>query len=230
MTDHKLSIKDWAIADRPREKLAEQGSRALSDAELLAIILGSGSTKESAVELARRILASIDNNLVELGRCDKSQLQKFKGVGEAKAINIMAMCELARRRKEQDVLERSVITTSRHVADIFRPILEDLPHEEFWVMILSQANKVMGKQRISSGGITGTVADVRLILKYALENMASGIILCHNHPSGTMTASLEDKKITQKIKQAASIMDIRLLDHIIIAHQKYLSFGDEGIL
>ncbi|MFV0290058.1 MAG: RadC family protein [Mangrovibacterium sp.] len=226
----RLSIKDWAIDDRPREKLALQGARSLSDAELLAIVLGSGSRNETAVELARRILSSVDNNLVELGRCDMKQLMKFKGVGEAKAVNVIAVAELARRRKEQESTKRVIISKSADVAEVFSPLLEDLPVEEFWVAILSQSNKVLGKQQISSGGISGTVVDVRIILKYAIENMATGIVLCHNHPSGNLIPSDADKHLTQKIVQAANHLDIRVLDHIIIAHQKYFSFSDEGLL
>ncbi|MFV0521040.1 MAG: RadC family protein [Mangrovibacterium sp.] len=230
MTDSKLTIKEWAVDDRPREKLALQGARALSDAELLAIILGSGSRNESAVELARRILSSVDNNLVDLGRCDMTQLTKFKGVGEAKAVNIMAASELARRRKEQGSKRRIVIKNSQDAANIFHPLLEDFPVEEFWILLLSQSNRVIGKQRISSGGIAGTAVDIRIILKYAIEHMATGIILCHNHPSGNSTPSLQDEQLTDKIKKAASYMDIRVLDHIIVAHQHYFSFGDKGLM
>lgn len=230
MSETKLSIKDWAIDDRPREKLAEQGARALSDAELLAIILGSGSRKESAVELARRILSSVDNSLDELSKCSMRQLMEFKGVGEAKAVNIMAVAELGRRRKESEPKQRKKIVGARQVVDIFQPLLQDLPIEEFWVLILNQANRVIGKQRISSGGIAGTAVDVRIILKYAIEHMATGIVLCHNHPSGSKQPSSQDRQLTDKIKQAAAHMEIRVLDHVIIAQQDYLSFADEGMM
>lgn len=230
MIQTKLSIKDWAIDDRPREKLAMQGARSLSDAELLAIILGSGSRSETAVELARRILSSLDNNLVELGKCDRQQLMRFKGVGEAKAINIIAATELGRRRKEQENIRRTVITEVVDAVRIFQPLLEDLPVEEFWILLLNQSNKVIGKQCISSGGIAGTAVDIRIILKHAVENMATGIILCHNHPSGNINPSEADKQLTNKIKQAASYMDIRVLDHIIIAHHLHFSFCNEGLL
>lgn len=226
----KLTIKEWAIDDRPREKLAAQGARVLSDSELLAIILGSGSRNESAVELARRILASVDNNWGDLCRCSLSQLMKFKGVGEAKAVNILAVAELARRRKEQDVQQPVVITDPKHIVEVFRPLLEDLPIEEFWVMLLSQSNKVIGKQRISIGGITNSMVDVRVVMKYAIEHMATGIVLCHNHPSGNLKVSEEDKSLTRKISQAAQMMEIRVLDHIVIAGQGYVSFADEGLL
>ena len=226
----KLSIKDWAVEDRPREKLLLKGNRSLSDAELLAILIGSGNPSESAVELSRRILVSANNNLNELGKKQVADLIKFNGIGEAKAVNIMAALELGRRRKDQAVSGKTSITQSQNAADYFRPLLEDLNHEEFWILLLNRSNTVIDKIMISQGGLSGTVIDVRIILKTAIEKLASGMILCHNHPSGNVEASDADKKITQKIKDAAVLMEICVLDHVIIAHDQYLSFADEGML
>uniref|UniRef100_UPI003216B508 RadC family protein n=1 Tax=uncultured Draconibacterium sp. TaxID=1573823 RepID=UPI003216B508 len=226
----KLNIKDWAVEDRPREKLISKGARSLTDAELIAILIGSGNTEETAVELSRRILTSVDNNLNDLGRKNADFLKAFNGIGEAKAVTIVAALELGKRRKEADVFSKNKITGSNDVADFFQPLLGDLNHEEFWIMLLNRGNIIIDTFMISQGGISGTVIDVRLILKNALDKMASSIILCHNHPSGTMQASDADLKITRKIKSAAEIMDITVLDHIIIGQNKYLSFADEGIL
>ena len=226
----KLNIKDWAAEDRPREKLLSKGARTLSDAELIAILIGSGNLEETAVELSRRILAASDNNLNELGRKNIDFLKTFNGIGEAKAVTIAAALELGKRRKEADVFNKNKITGSKDAAEYFFPILGDLNHEEFWVMLLNRGNKIMDSFMISQGGISGTVIDVRIILKPAIEKLASSIILCHNHPSGTMQASDADMKITKKIKNAADMLDITVLDHIIIGQNKYLSFADEGML
>lgn len=226
----KLNIKDWAVEDRPREKLLSQGERALSDAELIAILIGSGNLNETAVELSRRILSSVNNNLNDLGRKGIDYLTTFKGIGEAKAVAILAAIELGRRRKEAEVFNTKKITGSKDAADFFMPLLGDLNHEEFWIMLLDRGNKIKDHFMISQGGITGTVIDVRIILKRALDNGAVSMILCHNHPSGTMRASDADLKITKKIKQAAQVMDISLLDHIIVGQNSYYSFADEGIL
>ena len=226
----KLNIKDWAAEDRPREKLLSKGARSLSDAELIAILIGSGNLEETAVELSRRILSASENNLNELGRKNIDFLKAFNGIGEAKAVTIAAALELGKRRKEAEVFNKNKITGSKDAADFFAPMLGDLNHEEFWVMLLNRGNKIIDTFMISQGGISGTVIDVRLILKTALEKMASALILCHNHPSGTMQASDADMKITKKIKNAAEIMDITVLDHIIIGQNKYLSFADEGML
>jgi DNA repair protein RadC len=226
----KLNIKDWAAEDRPREKLLSQGERALTDAELIAILIGSGNLDETAVELSRRILSSVNNNLNELGRKGIEYLKTFKGIGEAKAVAILAAIELGRRRKEAEVFETQKITGSKDVADFFMPLLGDLNHEEFWILLLDRANKIKDHFMLSQGGITGTVIDVRLIMKKALDSGAVSIILCHNHPSGNMRASDSDLKITQKIKQAAKVMDISLLDHLIIGQNRFYSFADEGIL
>lgn len=226
----KLSIKEWAVEDRPREKLLLKGNRSLSDAELLAILIGSGNSTESAVELSRRILASVNNNLNELSKKQIAELLKFNGIGEAKAVNIIAALELGRRRKEQSATEKITISQSGDAAALFHPLLEDLSHEEFWVLLLNRSNKVIDKFMVSQGGISGTVIDVRIILKTAIEKLASGMILCHNHPSGNLSPSDADKKITKKIKDAATIMEITVLDHVIIAHDQYLSFADEGLI
>jgi DNA repair protein RadC len=226
----KPSIKEWAVEDRPREKLLTNGTRSLSEAELLAILISSGNSKESAVELSRRILLSVNNDLSELSKKDASFLLKFNGIGEAKAVNIMAALELGRRRKETSASIKTIITGSGDAANYFRPLLEDLPHEEFWVMLLNRSNTVIDKFMVSQGGVTGTVIDVKIILKSAIEKLACSLILCHNHPSGNIIASDADKKITKKIKAAAELMEISVLDHVIIAHDRYLSFADEGIL
>lgn len=231
MTDYKkLNIKEWAVEDRPREKLLANGQRSLTDAELIAILIGSGNLEETAVELARRILISAENNLNELGRKGIDDLKRFNGIGEAKAISIVAALELGRRRKDADVFIKQKITGSKDAADFFLPMLGDLPHEEFWVLLLDRGNKILDSFMVSQGGISGTVIDVRLILKKALDKLASAMILAHNHPSGTMQASDADLKITRKIKSAAEIMDISVLDHIIIGQNSYLSMADEGIL
>ena len=226
----KLNIKEWAVEDRPREKMLSKGSRSLTDAELIAILISSGNLNETAVELSKRILASTNNNLNDLSRKGIDYLKSFNGIGEAKAVSIVAALELGKRRKEADVFQKKKINGSNDAADYFAPLLGDLNHEEFWVMLLDRGNKILESFRISQGGISGTVIDVRIILKTALEKMASSIILCHNHPSGTMQASDADLKITKKIGDSAKIMDIAVIDHIIIGQNSYLSFADEGLL
>ncbi len=225
----KLSIKDWALEDRPREKLVAKGIQSLSDAELIAILISSGNREESAVELSKRILKSAENNLNTLGKLSLNDLQKFKGIGEAKAISIVAALELGRRRKLSEIIEKKMIKSSKDVFEFFHPILADLPHEEFWVVFLNQSNKIIDKYRASQGGIASTVIDVRLIMKAAIEKLASGIILCHNHPSGNLKPSKSDIDITTKLREAGKIMDIKVLDHVIVTDEKYFSFGDEGI-
>jgi DNA repair protein RadC len=223
-------IKDWALTDRPREKLLEKGQAALSDAELLAIILGSGSANESAVDLGKRILASVENNLVELSRLGIPELKRFKGVGEAKAINILAALELGRRRRQSESLERKSITSSRDVFEIMHPLLADQIFEEFWIITLTRANKVKSTFRISEGGVSGTVADPKKIFKKALDDNASALIICHNHPSGTNRPSDSDKEITKKCVEAGRFLDLPLLDHVIIAQDSFFSFADEGLI
>lgn len=226
----KLSIKEWAVEDRPREKMQAKGVRSLSEAELIAILIGSGNLEESAVEVSRRIMASVNNNLNELGKKNISDLQKFKGIGPAKAITIAAAMELGRRRKESEPDEKAKVITSGDAAAIFKPLLSDLPHEEFWVLLLNRNNLVLDKMMVSQGGLAGTVIDVRIILKVALEKLACSIILCHNHPSGNLVPSEADKDITKKIKEAGKHMDIPVLDHLIIGNGSYFSFADEGLI
>lgn len=226
----RLTIKDWAVEDRPREKMLHQGIENLSDTELIAILLRSGNPEETAVELAQRILNMAQNNLNELGKFTIHQLTQVKGVGEAKAITLLAALELGRRRKSVEAINREQITSSRNVMEIFQPLLADLPHEEFWVLLLSRANKVLDRVRVSQGGVTGTVTDVKLIIRAAVEKLASAIIVVHNHPSGNPKPSEKDIAITEKLKQAVDFFDIALLDHLIITDSKCYSFADEGTL
>lgn len=225
-----FSIKNWSQDDQPREKLRDKGRTALSDAELIAILIGSGNREESAVALCKRIFSSVDNNLNALGKLSIQQLMTFKGIGEAKAITIAAALELGRRRRIEDALQLDKITSSRSVFDLMQPILGDLPHEEFWILYLNNSNKVIQKNQLSKGGITGTLVDVRLVLKNALEVGATALILCHNHPSGTLKPSQADKDITQKLKSAAQSLDIKVLDHLIVTEKAYFSFADENLL
>lgn len=226
----KQSIKNWNEDDRPREKLALKGRSSLSDAELLAIIMGSGNRNESAVELAKRILKSAQNNWNELAKYSIQDLCKFKGVGEAKAISIITALEIGRRRNSQDVLERAKITSSRDAALILQQQIGDLPTEEFWVMYLNQANKIIKTEQISRGGITQTAVDIRIVYKKGIELMATAIILSHNHPSGNLVPSEADKNLTRKIIEASKYLDIQVLDHIIVSQKDYYSFADEGLL
>lgn len=223
-------IPQWAEDDRPREKFLLKGKAALSDAELLAILLGSGSRNESAVQLAQRILSQSQQNLNELGKRTVVQLMEFKGIGEAKAITIAAALELGRRRRQEEVQERFKISSSKSVFELMQPIIGELPHEEFWVLFLNNSNKILHKELMSKGGMTGTIVDIRLIFKSALEYKATSLILTHNHPSGKLQASDADKEITQRLKVAGQQLDILVLDHVIITETGYLSFADEGIL
>ena len=228
MEENYLSIKNWAEDDRPREKLLNKGASVLSDAELLAIMIGSGSRNESAVQLCRKILKASHDNLNELARLSIGELCQFKGIGEAKAITISAALELGNRRKTNEVRERIRITQSRDLFELFEPILLDLKHEEFWVALLNGANKVLDVKRLTQGGTRQTVVDIPMILKMSLEKSAPAIAVAHNHPSGQDNPSREDDAITQRIKKGCEAIDIRLLDHIIIAGGKYYSFADEG--
>ncbi|MCF6167555.1 DNA repair protein RadC [Lutibacter sp.] len=225
-----LSIKSWAEEDRPREKLLLKGKYALSDAELIAILIGSGNKNESAVALSKRILAAIDNNLNKLGKLLVSDLTKFKGIGEAKAISIITALEIGRRRRLEEALEVQKITNSKAVFNIMQPLIGELQHEEFWVLYLNNSNKVLYKNLLSKGGLTGTLVDIRLVFKKAIALYATALILCHNHPSGKLEASSADKSITKKIKQAGETLDIKVLDHLIITENAYFSFADENIL
>ena len=223
-------IKHWADDDKPREKLILKGSNVLSDAELLAILIGSGSREESAVDLCKRILANQNNNLNQLAKLSLNDLQKFKGIGEAKAISIIAALELGKRRRLEEALQVKKISDSASVFEILQPLLGDLPHEEFWVLYFNQSNTLIDKSLMAKGGITSTLVDVRLVLKKALEVSAVGIILAHNHPSGKISPSDSDVTLTKKIKEAARMMDIRVLDHIIVTEKLYFSFADKEML
>lgn len=227
---NKLVIREWAESDRPREKLLEQGRRALTDAELLAILIGSGSREETAVELCRRLLSGVANSLDKLSKMEVSDLRQYKGIGEAKAITIIAALELGRRRKESDQESQLILNSSKRVFEYFKEYLQDLPHEEFWVLYLNTACKVLDKQLIGRGGNDFTPVDVRIILRYALQNKANSIILIHNHPSGTLHPSHADKQITKKICDASHVMDIRVNDHVIFTDNNYFSFRDEGLM
>ena len=223
-------IRSWSEDDKPREKLLLKGKTALSDAELIAILIGSGSRNESAVSLSQRILASVDYNLNALGKLSVNQLNNFKGIGDAKAITIQAAMELGRRRRLEAAVELQKITSSKIIFDIMQPIIGELMYEEFWIVYLNNSNKIIAKSQLSKGGITGTVVDVRLVFKTALELGAVGIILAHNHPSGTIQPSEADKQITRKLKSGGEQLDIRILDHIIVTETQYFSFSDAGIL
>lgn len=226
----KLTIKEWAEEDRPREKLLSKGVAALSDAELLAILIGSGSATESAVDLCKKVYAKAANNLLNLGRFSISDLCEFKGIGEAKAVTIQATMELGRRYRRAEVQERTTITSSADAFNFFYPQLGSLNHEEFWILLLSPANKIMNHVKVSQGGVAATSVDVKLILRPALLASATSIIACHNHPSGNTAPSPQDNKLTQKISEAARYMDLKLLDHIILCEQSYYSYADEGKL
>jgi DNA repair protein RadC len=225
-----LNIKSWSPDDRPREKLMLKGKSALSDAELIAILLGSGTSSMSAVDLAKKVLQPAGNNLHELARLTVRDLVKIKGIGEAKALTIVAALELGRRRKDLENHEKPKITGSKDAYDLVKSDLLDIPHEEFWIILLNRANRVIKKSQISQGGVAGTVADPKIIFKLALDELASGIILAHNHPSGNLTASQADLDLTKKLREAGKLLDIQVLDHIIVAGQKYLSFADEGLM
>jgi len=226
----KLTIKNWSEEDQPREKLMLKGKSTLSNAELIAILIGSGNSDSSAVELSRQILDTFGNNLSELSKKNIHDLMKFKGIGEAKAISIIAALELGRRRKDSDKPDKKIIGSSRSVYDLMYESMVDLSHEEFWVVFLNRANGVIKKDRISIGGISGTVADVRMIMKMSIECLSCGIILVHNHPSGSFQPSLADKQLTQKLKEAGKLLDVPVLDHVIFTDNGYFSFADEGLL
>ncbi len=225
-----ISIREWSENDRPREKLVAKGKNTLTDAELVAILIGSGSREESAVALSKRILASTSHQIHELGKLSVKQLMQFKGIGEAKAIAIVAALELGRRRREEDPPRLPVISCSKDAFSLLNPIIGDLDHEEFWVLYMTNAHKVVQKKQISIGGKTGTLVDVRMVFKAALDFGATAIIVAHNHPSGSLVVSSADKQITKKIQQAGACLDIKLLDHLIITEHEYLSFADDQLL
>ncbi|MCX6243642.1 MAG: DNA repair protein RadC [Bacteroidetes bacterium] len=228
--ENRFPIKHWAEDDRPREKVRLKGKNALSDAELMAILLGSGNRMESAVDLAKRILSKAGDNLIELSRMGLNELMEFNGIGEAKAITIIAALELGKRRNEAEVLAKEKITNSRDAFEIFRSTMGDQPYESFWIIMLNKANKVIRKCSISEGGVSGTVVDPKKIFKTVLDHHASSIILGHNHPSGNIQPSEADQKITRKIRDAGMMLDVAVLDHLIIGDDKYYSFADEGVL
>lgn len=225
-----LNIREWSPEDRPREKLLLKGTSALSEAELVAILIGSGTAKTSAVELAKKVLLLSNNNLNELARLSVKDLMKIKGIGEAKAITIVAALELGRRRKAQDLDAKPKISSSKDAFDLIQGHLMDLPHEEFWVLLLNRMHQVVKKKRISEGGVSGTVADPKIIYKLALEDLASGVIVAHNHPSGNLKPSQSDIDLTRKLKEAGRFLEVQLLDHLIIANRNYFSFADEGLI
>ena len=229
-TVETITIKSWAEDDRPREKLALKGRGVLSNAELLAIIIGSGSRDESAVALSKRILNNVAGSLQRLGKLSIVELTKFKGIGEAKAISIIAATELGRRRGGEVVEQKAKITTSKIAFNILQPIIADYEHEEFWVLFLDRSNQMIRKEQISKGGVAGTVVDTRVVFKLAVECLACGIILAHNHPSGRKQPSEADKSLTKKLKEAGRIMEVTVLDHLIVTPSDYYSFADEGIL
>lgn len=225
-----FSIKQWSEDDRPREKLLRKNRSVLTDAELVAILIGSGSSGESAVSLAKRILAKSNNNLNELGRLSVQQLMQFNGIGEAKAVAIIAALELGRRHRNEARRKVAKISSSSNAFELLQPVIGELPHEEFWIVYLNNANGVMQISQLSKGGITGTMVDVRLVIRQALEVGAVALVLAHNHPSGTLKPSRADIEITKKLKIAATAMDIRILDHLIITTDHYFSFADEAML
>lgn len=225
-----LNIKEWSSQDQPREKLLNLGRKALTDAELIAILIGSGSRNETAVDLSKRILASVDNHLVKLARLEVQDLKKFNGIGEAKAISIVAALELGRRRKGTDKKVNTKITSSQDAYQALLPKLQDLSTEEFWILLLNRQNEIIELKQVSQGGVAGTVVDPKVIFKIALQALASGIILSHNHPSGNLKPSKADLDITKKLKTAGQSLEINVLDHLIISEQGYYSFADEGIM
>lgn len=225
-----LDIKKWAEEDRPREKLLLKGKSSLSDAELIAILIGSGTASLSAVDLSKQILQHTANNLNDLAKLTVKDLMKFKGIGEAKAISIVAALELGRRRKEVEHLKKPKITSSTDAYEYMKAHLLDLSHEEFWVILLNRANKVIQCKQISSGGVSGTVADPKMIFKSALEELSSSIILVHNHPSGNLKPSQADITLTKKLKEAGKVLEIPVLDHIIFTDENYYSFADENMM
>ena len=226
----RITIKSWAVADRPREKLLAKGKAVLSDAELMAILIGSGNREESAVGLSKRILLSVENNINQLAKLSVAQLMQFKGIGEAKAVSIITALEIGKRRHFESLLERPKIKGSKDANALIQLLIGELNHEEFWVLYLDNSNKLLQKQQLSKGGITATMVDVRLVFKKAIEIASVAIIVCHNHPSGKLKPSASDKELTQKIKQSGEMLDIKLLDHLIITQKDYFSFADNGEL
>lgn len=228
--EKNIAITAWALEDRPREKMMAKGVSSLTNAELIAILIGSGNRDESAVELSKRILNDAENNLNELGRYSLNKLMDFKGIGEAKAISIIAALELGKRRKIADVLQRKIISSTNDAAEYFQNLIGDLPHEEFWALYLNQKNFIISSSKIGLGGVANVSVDIKILIKQAIENLASGIIVCHNHPSGSVTPSKEDSELTVKINNACGFMDIVFHDHIIVSQAKYFSFADNNLI
>lgn len=228
MGNNKLTINQWAEEDRPREKMMQHGAAALSNAELLAILIGSGNTEDSAVELMRKVLGDYRNSLSELGKTTIDELCRYKGIGPAKAITILAASEIGRRRLEEEPLERKQIRCSKDIYDVFYPLMCDLPVEECWVLLLNQSSKIIDRICISRGGLASTQVDVRCILREALLKRAVSMVLCHNHPSGNTSSSRDDDRLTEALRRAAEVMNIRLLDHLVITDGGYYSYCDEG--
>ncbi len=229
MTGQKLSIRDWAVEDRPREKMLTHGVAAMSDAELLAILIGSGSLEDSAVELMRKVLKDVHDDLNELGKCSVDDLCRYNGIGPVKALKILAASELGKRRKDE-MRERATVRTSADIYKVFYPVLCDSPTEECWVLLMNNSMKVIGRTKISDGGIASALVDVRCVLREALLKRATCIALCHNHPSGNTQPSNDDKRLTKKLKESASLMDISLVDHVVLVDGNYYSFADNGLL
>jgi len=226
----KINIKSWPVEDRPREKFLKKGKQELSQAELIAILIGSGNREESAVELSKRILAAVDHDLSSLAMMTHEELCSFNGIGEAKAISIAAALELGKRRREVRSKEKEMITSSQSAFECIAPQLLDLPHEEFWIILLNRANRFIEIHNVSKGGVSGTVADAKLIFKAALNKLASSIILCHNHPSGNLKPSRADLQLTEKLVKGGKNLDIAVLDHLILGNNSYFSFADEGLI
>jgi DNA repair protein RadC len=226
----KNPIKLWSQDDRPREKLLIKGKNALSDAELIAILIGSGNKEDSAVELSKKILKSVNNNLIELSRLSVIDLVRFKGIGDAKAVSIVAALELGNRKREADIIVRDKISSSKDVFELFSSTFSGCDYEAFWILLLNRANCIINKVNISEGGLSGTIVDPKKVFRFALENKASSVVLCHNHPSGNIQPSEADIKLTKKIKDVGSALDLEIIDHIIIGNENYYSFADEGIL
>lgn len=225
----KLSVKDWSPDDQPREKLLLKGVQTLSDAELLAILIGSGNSEESVVHLSQRILQSVGNNLNQLGKLSiKHLISSFKGIGEAKAISIVAAIELGKRRRASEVISLGRIRYSKDIYDIFHPIMCDLSHEEFWILFLNRSNKIIDKLKLSQGGVSETVVDNKIIYREALSRLASNIVISHNHPSGNINPSREDEIITKRLREGLKLLDMNLVDHVIVCDKNYFSFADEG--
>lgn len=230
MSQENTSIKNWSLKDRPREKLLALGAGALSESELIAILIGSGNRNMSAVDLSRLIFDKAGQSLDTLGKMSIKQLTQHKGVGQAKAVTIAAALEIGRRRASETIAEKPKVTSSDSAYHILRPILGELPHEEFWILYLNNSNKVLATQQISKGGFTGTYVDIRIVMKKALEENAVAMILAHNHPSGQLVPSAADEQLTQKMVQAAQLLDLRILDHLIVTQKGYFSFADQGKL